>query len=107
MQIGVTKVVYGDKYLAPAQDMPLWGLTLARLSRGDLTLEQRMGLAPLLLFHVLVLVCLGQEGYSVIQWILGVHRLLKAPGKITERSSKPTVVALNMLTGGHTVLGKF
>lgn len=43
----------------------------------------------------------------MIQWILGVHRLLKAPGKITERSSKPTVVALNMLTGGHTVLGKF
>lgn len=47
MQIGVTKVVYGDKYLAPAQDMPLWGLTLARLSRGDLTLEQRMGFGSL------------------------------------------------------------
>lgn len=48
----------------------------------------------------MVLVHLGQEGCSVIQWVLEVHRLLKDPGKMTERSSKATVVALNMLCRG-------
>ena len=48
----------------------------------------------------MVLVHLGQEGYSVIRWVLGFHRLLKDPGKTTERSSEPTVVALNMLYRG-------
>lgn len=56
MQIRVTTVAYGDKYLAPAQEMPLWGLTLARLSWGDLTLEQRMGFGSLA-----VISCVGSR----------------------------------------------
>lgn len=43
---------------------------------------------------------------SVVQRVLEVYRLLKDPGKITERSSKPAVVALNMLYRGPCCPGK-
>lgn len=54
-------------------------------------LTGRPYLGEKILFHLMVLLCFGQKGYSA-----GPGRLLKNPGKITERSCKPTVAALKM-----------
>lgn len=69
------------------------------LSRGDFTWEQGMGFGSLGFAS-----CDGSRVFraGVVQWVLGVHRPLKNPEKIIERSSKPTttskpiLVALNM-----------
>lgn len=72
MRINVITVAYRDKYAGPTQEMPLWGLMLAWLSRGDLTLEQSMAFGNLAFVSCDDTVCLGHKSYSVIQWVLGV-----------------------------------
>lgn len=65
-QLGVTAVVYGDKYLSSAQEMTLWGLTLVWLWGETLPRSEEWDLTPLLLLNVMVLMCLGHERYLVV-----------------------------------------
>lgn len=60
MQVGVATAVYG-----PRSRNAFVGLDAGVALRGDLTLEHGRHLAPVLLFCVKALMCLGQGGYSV------------------------------------------